>query len=89
MTREELINLVQIILNKIEKTETMQREELRRVGGMTEAELQNMIRVLLEESSVRQQQVARHSGGFGKFLQVIGVGALGIVSIIILSVMFG
>ena len=83
MSREELIKIVNAILVKVKRTENMQKLEMKRVGGMTRTELEILIKTLLEENSTTPK--GRRTSGFGKFLQVVGIVSLAVLSIAVLS----
>ena len=79
LTRGELIQIVELIVKKLDKEQLYRQENLNLVSRMSRDELEDLIRRLLKEEVTAKHQSPKGTSWFGKFLQ--GIGALTLLGI--------
>jgi len=84
LSREELIQLIELIVERTSRTGGIRRKDLKLVGDMSKKDLENLIRRLLNEQRIIEGRTSGE-GALGKFLQIIGAITLAVLGIIIIS----
>jgi len=85
LSREELIVIVELILRRVEHDQSSRKGDQKLVSAMTRAELEQLVKDLLQKQSITEKNRKQQAMGFGKFLQVVGGITLGIL---VLSILF-
>ena len=83
LTREEMVQLVEFLLRRMELAEEASKGDVKLVKHMTRKELEDLIRRLMYEQEKRKQSLSDGGGALGRLLQVVG----GITLLVIFTLM--
>ncbi|NQU05992.1 MAG: zinc ribbon domain-containing protein [Calditrichaeota bacterium] len=86
LSREELITIVELILKRVERDLASGKGDLKLVSNMTRAELEQLIKDLLQEQIIQNKNQKPQASGFDRFFQVIGaIVAFSVVLLILVA----